>query len=250
MDPDNFSTFLHEAVHRLKDLNEKCEEEFRISSWPRWNYDLDRGTLTFSQDGQPKVVAAIQVVGSTSLSSGTWLWGWANQSLPLCVTIEVEKVRAFGQLENLLELTQAMRPADELVGWEMTAVAAKLLGAKGAYRCPGENGVVYLIYTSVTFASERVVPELKQLDCAAHGAGFQTFACEHLVENPSQEWFSGEATNKTKWPDAWCAACDVFFQQAGEWNGNNESKMKIKLLCHRCYEMFRSQQRPASAGRT
>jgi len=151
VDPDNFSTFLHEAVHRLKDLNEKCEEEFRISSWPRWNYDLDRGTLTFSQDGQPKVVASIQVVGSTSLSSATWLWGWANQSLPLRVTIEVEKVRAFGELENLPASSEAKRPVDEHAGWEMTAIAAKVLGAMGAYRFPAEDGFVYLLYSSVTF---------------------------------------------------------------------------------------------------
>jgi hypothetical protein len=245
VDPEKFSTFLHEAVHHLRDLNQKCEEEFRISSWPRWDYDLDRGTLTFSQDGQTKVLASIQVVGSTSLSSGTWLWSWANQYFPLCVTQEVEKVRAFGELENLPGLTQAKRPADEHLGWEMTAMAAKLLGAKGAYRCPGENGSVYVIYSSVTFVPEAAAPELKQLDCATHGAGLQTFVCEHLIANPAQQWFSGEATNENKWPDAWCAACDAFFQQEGEWNKTNESNVKIKVLCHRCYEMFREQRKSA-----
>jgi hypothetical protein len=60
-------------------------------------------------------------------------------------------VRAFGELENLPELTQAKRPTDEHMGWEMTAIAAKVLGAKGAYRCPGENGLVYVIYSSLAF---------------------------------------------------------------------------------------------------
>jgi len=248
VNPEKFSAFLHEAVHHLQDLNKKCEEEFRISSWARWDYDLDRGTLTFSQDGQPKVVAAIQVVGSISLSSGTWLWSWANQCFPLCVTQDVEKVRAFGELENLAELTQAKRPADEHVGWKMTAIAAKVLGAKGAYRCPGENGFVYVIYSSVTIVPEGPAPELKQLDCATHGAGFQTFVCEHLIANPAQEWFSAEATKENKWPDAWCAACDVFFQQEGEWNKISESNIKFQLLCHRCYEMFRSRQESTRTG--
>lgn len=136
MDPEKFSHLRHEAVHHLKHLNEKCEREFHISSWPRWDYDLDRGILTFSRDGQPKVVASIQVVGSTSLSSGTWLWSWANKSFPPGVTKEVEKVRAFGELENLPELAQAKRPADEHLGWEMTAIAAKVLGAKGSLSVP------------------------------------------------------------------------------------------------------------------
>lgn len=57
MDPEQFSVYRHEAVHELMRLNELCEQEFRISSWARWDYDFDRGTLTFSQDGVPKVRA-------------------------------------------------------------------------------------------------------------------------------------------------------------------------------------------------
>jgi hypothetical protein len=33
----------------------------------------------------------------------------------------------------------------------MTAIAAKVLGAKGAYRFPAEDGFVYLLDSSVTF---------------------------------------------------------------------------------------------------
>jgi hypothetical protein len=147
----NFQRFRMRLCITSRSCTKKCEEELRISSWPRWDDDLDRGTLTFSQDGQPKVVAAIQVVGSTSLSSGTWLWSWANQCFPPCVTQEVERVRAFGELESLPASTEAKRPADEHVGWQMTAIAAKVLGAKGAYRFPAEDGFVYLLDSSVTF---------------------------------------------------------------------------------------------------
>jgi hypothetical protein len=75
IDPNQFSQFRHEAVHELVRLNELCEENFRISSWPRWDYDLERGKLIFSEQGVSKVSASIQVVGTTSISGGTWLWG-------------------------------------------------------------------------------------------------------------------------------------------------------------------------------
>jgi hypothetical protein len=250
MEPEQYSTFRHEAVHRLKDLNKKCEEEFRISSWPRWDYDFDRGTLTFSQDGQPKVVASIQVVGTTSISGGTWLWGWANQHIPPCATQELVKVRSFGEIQKLSELTQAKQPDDEFLGWELTAVAAKVLGAKGAYRCPGENGFIYLIYSSLAFASD--LPdaglESNRLNCSTHGVGFTTYVCEHLLADPAQKWFSAEINDDNKWPDAWCTACDVFFQQEGEWNERNESKRKIDILCHHCYETLRPRQKPAATA--
>jgi hypothetical protein len=129
----------------------------------------------------------------------------------------------------------------------MTAVAAKLLGAKGAYRCPGKNGFLYLVYSSIGFADDASAhaPSSKEVECPDHGRGFNTYACEHLVSNPFQAWHSSEPDEENKWPDAWCDAREVFFQEQGEWNEKNESKMKIKLLCHHCYERLRSQARPS-----
>lgn len=249
MNPQQFSDYLHDATHRLMDLNKECEEKFRISSWPRWDYDFDRGTLTFSRDGEPKVVALIQVVGTTSVSGGTWLWAWANQSLPTRVIEGSERVRQFGEHEHLTEITQKSWPDNDYLGWAMTAVAAKVLGAKGAYRCPGANGFIYLVYSSLSFASEtpQIGRESERIRCDTHGPGFNTYVCEHLVANPAQEWFSSDPTEDNKWPDAWCAACDVFFQQEGEGNERNEGKMKIELLCHRCYEQFRSRSTSAAS---
>jgi hypothetical protein len=239
---DEFSGFRHDAVHELMRLNELCEKEFHVSSWPRWDYNLERGTLTFSENGVPKVLASIQVIGTTSASDGTWMWGWANENLPTNVTKAVARVREFGQAGNIAELSEAKLPDDEYLGWAMTAVAAKLLGARGAYRCPTEDGFIYVAYSSIDFARSdgdaAVAP--KQVECTDHGTGFATYACEHLVSNPAQEWFSREPDEEHKWPDAWCAACDAFFQQQGEWNEKNESKIKTRLLCHHCYEGLRS----------
>lgn len=250
MDPEQFSVYRHEAVHQLMRLNAECEKTFRISSWPRWDYDFEAGTLTFSENDTPKVIASIQVVGTTSKSGGTWMWAWANESLPANVTEAVGKVRAFGKAENLAELTHECLPDDEHLGWGMSAVAAKILRSKGAYRCPGDNGFVYVVYSSLRFADEQVAPtnEAKQVDCVTHGSGFATYVCEHLAANPAQEWFSRERDDTHQWPDAWCAICDAFFQQEGEWNEKNEAKLKIKLLCHYCYEKKRSEETPTVRG--
>jgi hypothetical protein len=88
-----------------------------------------------------------------------------------------------------------------------------------------------------------------ELECATHGAGYQTFVCEHLVAVPAQAWFSDDPDESNRWPDAWCAACNIFFLEQGEWNDKNESKLKIKLLCHHCYEMLRSHAQTASPTR-
>lgn len=33
----------------------------------------------------------------------------------------------------------------------MTAITAHLIGAKGAYRCPEDDGFLYVVYTDIKF---------------------------------------------------------------------------------------------------
>jgi len=39
-----------------------------------------------------------------------------------------------------------------------------------------------------------------ELECATHGAGYQTFVCEHLVAVPAQAWFSDTPMSRTGGP--------------------------------------------------
>ena len=249
MTPDDFQEFRHRAVHRLMDLNKDCNERFRIGEWERWDYDLDAGTLVFSEAGAPKVIAQVQVVGTTSTTSKTWLWAWANESLPSGVTTRMSEVRKFGQEKDLPQLTDSTLPDDEYLGWELTAIAAQIIGAKGAYRCPSENGFLYLVYMDLQFADSGAIDwsestsAIDTIECGQHGSGKQTFVCEHLAANPSQPWFSDVRTASNLWPDAWCSQCNAIYEEQGEWNDTNSGRINIRLLCHRCYESLRSQEK-------
>ena len=134
MDEEQFRAFRHATYHELMELNSACEGEFRIGHWERWDYDADAGTIIFSETGIQKVIAEVQLVGTTSAKSNTWLWGWANSSVPRARTVQIERVRAFGEAESLPMLTEPSWPDDEYHGWEMTAIAAKLIHGKGGYR--------------------------------------------------------------------------------------------------------------------
>jgi hypothetical protein len=248
MTAEEFSQFRHESIHSLKRLNEANEREFRISSWPRYDYDFDSGTLSFSQDGITKVLASILVVGTTSQTAGNWLWSWANAHLPDNVSESVKKVRDFGASESIAELAEPYLADDEYLGWAMTAVAAKIMEAKGAYRCPANNGYIYMIFRDIAFADlpkpDKESGKKREIKCNRHGTAYATYVCEHLVEDPGQTWFSEEPDAENPWPDSWCAVCDAYFQEHGEWIEENEKNLKIQLLCHRCYEMFRAKSHP------
>jgi hypothetical protein len=79
----------------------------------------------------------------------------------------------------------------------------------------------------------------QRIDCNTHGPAFKTYVCEHLAENPQQEWFSREPEEDNPWPDSWCSHCDAKFMSEGGWNGENHCP--IVLLCNHCYELKRSQ---------
>ncbi len=246
MSPEEFEDYRQQAYDSLVEINELCKQEFKLGTWQHWAYELEAGTLTFSNDGVPRVVATIQTVGSISKKSDTWMWGWANHSLPAKVTDQLYRLKQFGERENLRQLTEATFAGDEGLGWEMAAVATRILEGRGAYRCPSENGALFLVFMDICFIDTDKGSESKrakarsQIACANHTTGFETFVCQHLVENPSQEWFSENPTESNPWPDSWCVTCNQAFEEQGEWNGQNEWRMKIKLLCHRCYESARA----------
>ncbi len=245
MTPEEFSRYKHDAVHELMVLNENCDQRFKINSLPRWSYDLNGGTLTFSEDGIPKVTARIEVVGTTSRDLGNWMWGWANRSLPLVVTETTSRVREFGEDNDIQDLATPTLRDDEHLGWEMTAITAKVIGAKGAYRCPSDDGFIYLVYLDIDVAPEgdEAGETNLPIKCGDHNEGFPTFICEHLASTPEQEWFSNPPCDEDPWPDAWCSPCEVLFQEYGEWNDTNSAKRKIKMVCHHCYESLRAKLR-------
>ncbi len=136
------------------DKIDRLKAEFELKRWPRYDYDLQAGTLIFSEEGVPKVIAEIQVAGSTSHNANNWLWAWGNNHWPPERTTDSEKVRAFGEKHGICELTHDCIEDEDLnhLGWELTAIAARVTEAVGAYRPPDDNGALFLIYRSIAWA--------------------------------------------------------------------------------------------------
>ena len=143
---------LREAVHALTDLNEVVNAKFGIMAWERFDYDLAARTLTFSHKGRPRVVAEIQLVGATDHG---FLWSWANASLwPAGCFEDALKTKAWGEANGVTDLTTPRLNGDPTnLGWGMTAMAAKITGAVGAYRPMDGDRSLFLLYRSIAFVS-------------------------------------------------------------------------------------------------
>ncbi|MDP1739305.1 MAG: hypothetical protein Q8L23_17920 [Caulobacter sp.] len=147
----DFPKFRRDAVHALTDLNEGINATFGITAWERFDYDLGAGTLTFSHKGKARVVADIQVIGATDVD---FLWGWANAGWwPAALLEDVQKVRAWGEENGVADLVAPRLQGENLteLGWAMTAVAAKITGALGAYRPMDGPRSLFFLYRSIGF---------------------------------------------------------------------------------------------------
>ena len=154
--PDWYPDWRHEAFHRLQEKTARLRSEFRLGDWPRFDYDVDAGTLIFSDQGIPKVIAEIQIVGSTSAAAGNWLWAWGNSNWPMERVTDAELVRAFGEKHGICELAHDYVEDRELnaLGWSLAAVMVRVTDALGAYRPPrDEGGGLWVTYKSMTWAS-------------------------------------------------------------------------------------------------
>jgi hypothetical protein len=158
MNPDWYAAWREEALDQLNAKNTRLQNDFRLGRWARYDYDLTTGKLLFSEDGVVKVVAEIQIAGSTSAKASNWLWAWANSHLPGELLSDAKLVRSFGEENGIDELAQAyVTDADndlEALGWELTGTMVRVCNALGAYRSPrGEGGALYLIFKTISWAS-------------------------------------------------------------------------------------------------
>lgn len=138
-----WAAFTSECRASLAVLQQQMDSTFDVSGYDRYDYDLATKRIVFSTHGVPLLEADIEVVGSHSRVSGTWMWSWAKFGLPLKVRTRMKRVRALGEERAFPKLTTHFWPADACDAWDMAAIAAHVLKASGVYRSPGESSDVY-----------------------------------------------------------------------------------------------------------
>ncbi len=144
-----FAQLITASYAYLRGQQAKCIKEFHLGQTDRFDLDQYTGQITFSSHGKPQIIANFQIVGDVSTKSNTWLWAWGNSSLNPVLTKDAKKVADYGDKHKFELLTQKTWPATEADGWAMTAIAAKILHAKGAYRAPSRQGPLFVGLTSL-----------------------------------------------------------------------------------------------------
>ena len=136
----DWSAWSREAVALAQGRNDAWRDRFGLAGG-RYDWDLDRAEIVFQRPSD-EVVADFCMIGT--IAGGTFLWGWANDSLPRAATHRIDLVRAFGLQHDLPLLTTPHFPGDRAQGLELLAVAARVQDAEGMFIDSTDDAIVFL----------------------------------------------------------------------------------------------------------
>src|SRR5258707_74309 len=108
-----------------------------------WRFDLSTGLLTFDDLRLP-----IQMLGTVSESSDTWLWAWANlaSNIPNRLLEACTALQAIGRELKVLELTEPELYVERYSrGHLLAMVATGLLEGAAYYRGPYDGGAAFFL---------------------------------------------------------------------------------------------------------
>ncbi len=131
-----WESFVVDCYEKMIQKQELMNKKFSFGKHETWHVDLKSGELVFSNSGVPAVIANVELVGSVSNRSKTWLWSWANFSSRESLCQRIKAVREYGESKGFPCLIIPQWRAEEIDGWKMSGVAAHVLDAPGVYRAP------------------------------------------------------------------------------------------------------------------
>jgi len=114
----------------------------------RWDYDDEADTITFSDPSSPTRVADVRLVGSYSTRTDTFQWAWKTYPERHAKAEAVARLRVFGEVRGIPELTTGNRSGSEADGWEMVSIASLVLGSEGIYRAPFDHQYWFMLLSN------------------------------------------------------------------------------------------------------
>ncbi|MEO8606305.1 MAG: DUF6882 domain-containing protein [Chloroflexota bacterium] len=122
-----------------------------------WQFDMGTQSLTFGT----KIRFKIQVIGTESTHSRTWLWSWANEAsgIPTPMLRASDSLRTYGQRSGIREFTQAsFGLSDQANGHILSMIASGLCNGDAYYRGPYDGGALFMLIRDDRYPHQTINP--------------------------------------------------------------------------------------------
>lgn len=132
-DRPDWDEILLAAFERAGERQFAMVERFRLADGTRYRWSLADARITWSRDGAEFLSGRITMIGSVSASDGSFLWSWANPTLPQPALGEIDRVRRYGEANGFpLLMWESFHNHGEMVN-AARQVSAAVLDAEGLW---------------------------------------------------------------------------------------------------------------------
>ena len=111
----------------------------------RWDASIPDGKLSFTLESGETITCDVQLIGTESYESQSWLWAWANKqsNLPLKLLRGVMELQEFGAVSKIEPLTHDRLELSEFPAQALAIVATGFTDADAYYRGDYGSGALY-----------------------------------------------------------------------------------------------------------
>ncbi|MFH8617290.1 DUF6882 domain-containing protein [Streptomyces sp. NPDC017979] len=131
-------------------------ERFGLSGDVQYQWSMDDAQITWSRDGKVFLTGRLTMIGSVSFSQQSWLWSWANESLPAAVLGDITFVRQFGEENDYPVLSRPGFKYDPELVAEARMVAASVLDAEGLWAESMDDVQLHFLVHDLVLTAERL----------------------------------------------------------------------------------------------
>jgi len=149
MTDEEFDAFVADALAELDAKQSALEKAHGLGRHERFDADLERATLRFSNGGTPVAEATVVPVASFAPSSGSLVWWRTNRNLPEATRAHGYDHAALAAFTGMDVFAQRAIECDEDMAWEITAMACKHAGLEGAYVAPHGAASLFLLIAAM-----------------------------------------------------------------------------------------------------
>jgi hypothetical protein len=147
-----FQALLDKSMEELRAKTRGHQAGCGFGNADRWSLDMSKGDLLFAFGEGVVATCPAQIIGSLDSSDGSWLWAWANPSIPESLQHDSLRVREYGLQHQIARLTSAELPCTEEEAWRIAALACMLCQAQGVYRGPAGTAFVFITFGKVVLS--------------------------------------------------------------------------------------------------
>ncbi|TXS20617.1 hypothetical protein EAO71_29205 [Streptomyces sp. ms191] len=142
------------ARERARSRQALMIERHGLSGDVQYHWSMDDARITWSRGGKTFLTGRLTMIGSVSLSRRTWLWAWANPSLPSAVLGDIGQVRRYGEANGFPVLPWPGFDHDPGLVAEARVVAASVLDADGLWAESADDAQLHFAIHDLEPAAE------------------------------------------------------------------------------------------------